>query len=150
NGVQNTQTNTLAPAKFFLKHALVHIANTNHEAPLAVITNEFNLQLGTTLTNRTTRPWLRLENCVACKKPFLNEKKVWERKKWCREHLKWTIEWQIVVFFDESRFCLHKSDGRTRTWSRVNEKYHKDCINPTVKFERLDLAVRNKRPMPEK
>ncbi|CAG8856853.1 326_t:CDS:1, partial [Gigaspora margarita] len=38
------------------------IANTNHEAPLVIITNELNLQLGTILTNRTTRSWLRLEN----------------------------------------------------------------------------------------
>ncbi|CAG8790048.1 10216_t:CDS:1, partial [Gigaspora margarita] len=36
------------------KRALVHIANTNRGALLAVITNELNLQLRTTLTDRTT------------------------------------------------------------------------------------------------
>ncbi|CAG8753340.1 20375_t:CDS:2, partial [Gigaspora margarita] len=87
------------------KRALVRIANTNRGALLAVITNELNLQLGTTLTNRTTRKYL---HDLA---------------------FKWTNEWQMVVFSDESRFCLHKSDSHARTWRRVNEK---DCINSTV------------------
>ncbi|CAG8831041.1 8637_t:CDS:2, partial [Gigaspora margarita] len=63
-----------------------------------------------------------------------NELNALERKKWCRKHLKWINEWQMVIFSNESRFCLHKSDGRERTWRRVNEKYHRDCINTTVKF----------------
>ncbi|CAG8841934.1 37772_t:CDS:2, partial [Gigaspora margarita] len=40
------------------KHTLVHIANTNHGALLAIITNELNLQLRTILTNRTTQKYL--------------------------------------------------------------------------------------------
>ncbi|CAG8688788.1 10631_t:CDS:2, partial [Gigaspora margarita] len=119
------------------KRSLVRIANQNRKAPLAVISNELNVQLGTTLTDKTTRKYLHdlgWSSCVACKKPFLDKKKALERKKWCREHLKWINEWQMVVFSDESRFCLHKSDGRERTWRRVNEKYHRDCINTTVKF----------------
>ncbi|CAG8712534.1 1260_t:CDS:2 [Gigaspora margarita] len=38
------------------------------------------------------------------------------------------------AFSNESRFCLHKLDSHARTWYQVNEKYYKDCINPTVKF----------------
>ncbi|CAG8779903.1 10797_t:CDS:2 [Gigaspora margarita] len=90
----------------------------NRGALLAIITNELNFQLGTTLTDKTTQKYLHnlgWKNCY-------------------REHLKWTNEWQMVIFSDESRFCLHKSDGHARTWHRVNEKYHPDCINSTVKF----------------
>jgi DDE superfamily endonuclease len=39
-----------------------------------------------------------------------------------------------VVFSDESRFCLFHSDGRAKVWRRVGERYHPDCMTPTVKF----------------
>ena len=119
------------------KRSLVRITKKNRKEPLAVITNEFNVQHDTTLTTKTIRKYLHnlgWRNCVACRKPLLDKRKALERKKWCREHLKWVNEWQMVVFTDESRFCLHKADGRERTWRRVNEKYHKDCINTTMKF----------------
>ena len=43
-------------------------------------------------------------------------------------------EWNKVVFSDESRFGLFHSDGRARVWRRVGERYHPDCLAPTVKF----------------
>ncbi|CAG8839087.1 1878_t:CDS:2, partial [Gigaspora margarita] len=41
---------------------------------------------------------------------------------------------QNVIFSDESRFCLYKSDDRERVWRRVTKKYHRECINMTVKY----------------
>ncbi|CAG8699226.1 560_t:CDS:2, partial [Dentiscutata heterogama] len=35
---------------------------------------------------------------------------------------------------DELRFCLYKLDGYEKAWHQVSNKYHKDCINITVKF----------------
>ncbi|CAG8854245.1 41141_t:CDS:2, partial [Gigaspora margarita] len=35
---------------------------------------------------------------------------------------------------NESRFCLYKSDGRERVWRQLTEKYHRECINMTVKY----------------
>ena len=32
---------------------------------------------------------------------------------WCCERVDWRVEWQSVVFSDESRFCLHLSDRCT-------------------------------------
>ena len=119
------------------KRSLVRIAKSNRKAPLAAITNELNIQLGTTLTTKTIRKYLHnlgWRSCVACKKPLLDKNKAKVRKNWCREHLNWVNEWQMVIFTDESWFCLYKSDGRMRVWRRVNEKYHSKCINSTVKF----------------
>lgn len=37
-----------------------------------------------------------------------------QRLEWCRERLGWDLEWNSVVFSDESRFCLGMHDGRQR------------------------------------
>jgi transposase len=50
------------------------------------------------------------------------------------KHRKWCRRWRKVVFSDESRFCLFHPDGRATVWRRVGERYHPDCVTPTVKF----------------
>ena len=48
---------------------------------------------------------------------------------WARTHARWTRnDWRRVVFSDESRFCLQRSDGRIRIWRRRNERYRRNCI----------------------
>jgi transposase len=119
------------------KRALNHIAVNNRQAPLVIITNELNTKLENDLSTKTVRRYLKemgWNSCMACKKPFLNDKSAANRLKWCRNHINWADEWQNIIFTDESRFCLHKSDGRTRVWRRPGEKYHKECVNTTVKF----------------
>jgi transposase len=70
---------------------------------------------------------------AACKKPLLRAKNVDARLAWCVERQSWDEEWEEVVFSDESRFSLFHSDGRRRVWRRVGERYHTDCLVPTVK-----------------
>ena len=51
------------------------------------------------------------------------------RVAWARTHARWTRnDWRRVVFSDESRFCLQRSDGRIRIWRRRNERYRRNCI----------------------
>lgn len=45
-----------------------------------------------------------------------------QRLEWCRERLQWNIQWQAVVFSDESRFCLGTHDGRQRVRRRRGER----------------------------
>ena len=42
-------------------------------------------------------------------------------------------QWKKVIWSDESRFTLFKSDGETRVWRLPKEKYDIDCVVPTVK-----------------
>lgn len=119
------------------KRALNRIASNNRQAPLAVITNELNDKLENDLSTKTVRKYLKeigWNSCIACRKPFLTDKAAANRLDWCRDHVSWVNEWQNIIFTDESRFCLHKSDGRTRVWRKPGEKYHKQCVNTTVKF----------------
>ena len=119
------------------KHALNHIAVNNRQAPLAVITNELNAKLENGISTKTVRGYLKemgWNSCVACKKPFLTIKAAANHLDWSHQHVNWVEEWQSIIFTDESRFCLHKSDSRTRIWRRPGEKFHKECVNTTVKF----------------
>jgi DDE superfamily endonuclease len=38
-----------------------------------------------------------------------------------------------MVFSDESRFRLFHNDGRVRVWRKVGERYHRECLAPTLK-----------------
>ena len=43
-------------------------------------------------------------------------------------------QWKKVIWSDESRFTLFKSDGKTRVWRLPKKKkYDIDCVVPTVK-----------------
>ena len=48
---------------------------------------------------------------------------------WCHRHELWTqINWNCVLFTDESRFCMDLADGRERVWRRRGERYADCCI----------------------
>ncbi len=51
-----------------------------------------------------------------------------ERLSWCRARADWTVEWRRVVFSDESRFCLGRSDRRVRVRRLPGERESPDCI----------------------
>ncbi|CAG8844608.1 29754_t:CDS:2, partial [Gigaspora margarita] len=74
------------------KHALVRIANNNCRAPLTVITNEMNLQLGTTLTTRTTRN----NESRFCLYKLDGRERVWHRvtEKYYRECINMTMKYR--------------------------------------------------------
>lgn len=68
------------------------------------------------------------------KKPLLTTRMRQARLKWAREHQSWLLaDWRKVIFSDESKFNLHGSDGKLYVRRRLNETYHPDCINTTVK-----------------
>ncbi|CDQ82965.1 unnamed protein product [Oncorhynchus mykiss] len=45
-----------------------------------------------------------------------------------------SLDWQKVLFTDESLFCLTRCDGRTRVYSRGNERYTEAC---TLEWDRF-------------
>ncbi|GFU82829.1 transposable element Tcb1 transposase [Trichonephila clavipes] len=44
------------------------------------------------------------------------------RHQWCDERRMWVVEWNEVVFTDESRICLQHHDARIRVWIHCGEK----------------------------
>ena len=52
-----------------------------------------------------------------------------ERICWCNRLRGWTFRnWRRVWFSDESRFPLHKRDGRIRVYRRRNERFSSACV----------------------
>ncbi len=46
------------------------------------------------------------------------------RLEWANAHIRWRLAlWRGVLFTDESRFSLYRSDGRQRVWRRVGERF---------------------------
>ncbi|GFX77701.1 transposable element Tcb1 transposase [Trichonephila clavipes] len=50
------------------------------------------------------------------------------RRQWCDERRMWTVEWNEVVFTDESHICLQHYDGRIRVWRYRGERKLNSCV----------------------
>ena len=87
--------------------------------PLNKITSELNQSLNTTYHPNTIRKYLHklgLNSCATRNKPLLTHKQRILRLKWCRAKRNWNEKWKQIIWSDESRFTLFKSDGRVRVW----------------------------------
>ena len=40
--------------------------------------------------------------------------------------------WRHAIFSDESRYLLHRADGRLRVRRERGQRFHEDCVFPTV------------------
>ena len=68
------------------------------------------------------------------KKPLLSKKNTMARLRFTHDHLHWTTDqWKRVVFSDESKFNLFKSDGPSYVRRPVGSRLDKKFILPTVK-----------------
>jgi transposase len=119
------------------KRFLQRIVLKDRFLPLEKITNQLNQDLNTTYHPNTVRKYLHnlgLKGHATRNKPLLTNRQRISRLKWCQIKRSWCEEWKQIVWSDESRFTLFKSDGRVKVWRRVGEAYNKNCIKPTVKF----------------
>ena len=81
---------------------------------------------------RTVRNRLRERNIRPRRpaiRPVLQRRHRVARLAWCRAHLRFTRrDWARILFSDESRFHLDSSDGRSRVYRRVGERYQDNCV----------------------
>lgn len=79
------------------------------------------------------------ENGLRARRPYrglvLKQRHRRQRLQWARTHLRWTQrDWQNVLFSDESRFTISRSDGRHRVYRRPNERYADTCVEERDRF----------------
>jgi len=116
-----------------------HLALTvekNPLTPIAVLKEEFSEASGTQASISTLRralPLLGYHACAGARKPWVSPVNRAIRLKWCRDHADWDERWKSVIWTDESRFRLFRSDGRVWTWRKVGYRYHTNHLIPTVK-----------------
>ena len=57
------------------------------------------------------------------------------RLTWVRDHVTWTQnDWALVLFTDESRFCVDFTDRRARVWRMPNERFAPVCVAEHDRF----------------
>ena len=75
---------------------------------------------------RAHRPYV---GCLLTRRHRVN------RVNWARTHIRWIRQqWNSVLFSDESRFSIHRSDGRVRVYRRRNERYADCCLLERDRF----------------
>ena len=58
-----------------------------------------------------------------------------ERLKWARDHSSWTSEdWRNVLWSDETKFCLVKSEGKEYVWVKEEGRLGGDAVIGTNKY----------------
>ena len=61
--------------------------------------------------------------------PILTHLHRQRRQQWAQQHQQWRrVQWQEVLFTDESRYNLSYTDGRIRVWRRRHERYSDCCV----------------------
>ena len=83
-----------------------------------------------------------LKSCVAARKPLLTAEHCRRRRAFAAAHHNWTVDhWKQVLWSDESSFQVFCGGSRVIVRRRVGERFHKNCINPTVKHGGRSLMV---------
>jgi transposase len=85
-------------------------------------------------TIRTNLHELGIFSRIAANKPLLKNQQRENRLKWCMQRRNWTVrQWKAIIWSDESRFKIFRSDGPTRVWRKDGERYKIKNVRPTVK-----------------
>ena len=78
------------------------------------------------------RSWTK--GCRSRQKPRLTRRHKKTRLEFATLHKNWTAtQWSRVIFSDESRFLIHRSDGRAYVRRMVGKALNMNCVQSTVK-----------------
>lgn len=94
-------------------------------------------ELGVEVSSRTVRGRLLEGNLLGrrpAKKPLLSKKNRRARLKFAQTHVHWVEhDWKKIIWSDESKFCLIKSDGINYVRRPKNQRFNPKYTCPTVK-----------------
>jgi hypothetical protein len=120
---------------------LKQLLETNRKTKLSSITN----MMTTKILAQTAQKRIRdtgYGNCVAVKKPFVNEIQAKKRLAFACEHLNWTVaDWSKVIWSNKSSFEIGKLPKPNLFWKTRSQKYNTDCLQATFKSGRTSTMV---------
>jgi transposase len=123
------------------KDKLISVTTKEQHKPLHEIINKAGLICSLTTARRVLKK-VKLHSCVAAKKPYISEKNIEARIKWCNEHKNKTIgEWKKIIFSDEASVEIGKKSRQIRVWRYPGERFKNNCLTPTFKSGRKSLMV---------
>lgn len=86
-----------------------------------------------TVRNRLRDAGIRARRLVRA--VVLNRQHRQNRLQWSRTHRVWPQQrWNTVWFSDESRFLLHRADGRAQVYRRRHERFAANCVQEVDRF----------------
>lgn len=72
---------------------------------------------------------------VRRRRPWISPANRAKRRAWAVEHINWTVEdWKRIIFSDESKFMLFKSDGRQYCWIRPGMALNSRFTQKVIKY----------------
>src|SRR6185369_16728087 len=111
------------------KNELKKIVKKENRKSAEQIKDQFNENTGLQVSTKTIRRSLHDLNIysrIPVSKPLINEQQRINRLNWCIEKKDWSIrKWKNIIWSDESRFTLFKTDGPGRVWRTPGTKYRK-------------------------
>ncbi|GIY13323.1 transposable element Tcb1 transposase [Caerostris darwini] len=109
------------------------------------IANEFRQATGVAVSTKTLRieaHKLGYTERSAAHRPLITKTSKKACLRWAKDHRTWTLDdWKRILWSDESRFTLFRSDGRVWVWRLPGERLLPECVVPTVKFSGGGLMV---------
>jgi len=115
-----------------IRHGAIMLAR-GEVANVTELTQKAFPQVARTTMSRALHEY-GLISRVRRSKPWISPANVAKRKAWAAAHSDWTVEdWKQVLFSDESKFMLFKSDGRQYCWMKPGQALDPRFTKKTVK-----------------
>ncbi|GFX91620.1 transposable element Tcb1 transposase [Trichonephila clavipes] len=93
------------------------MAVTDRSVTSRIVAQQIEFVMHHSVSARTMRRRLQ-QSGLSARRPLLDlpltQNHILLRRQWCDERRMWTVEWNEVVFTDESRICLQHHHGRIR------------------------------------
>ena len=116
---------------------IVRQIKKNPQLSAPKLATEAKKHLGKEANPETVRIILRKNNFnarVARKKPFVSKRNRSKRLQFAKLYKNKDFSfWRTVLYTDESKFNIFRSDGQTYVWRKPNEEYKENNLRPTVK-----------------
>lgn len=114
------------------------LVNKNPFLSAPVIAKEIQDVYNVQVTPQTIRNRIRekgFRGRAPVKKPFLTKKHMERRLEFTKKYHKMPLSfWKKVLWTDESKFNMFKSDGMQKVWRKPGQSYKLSCLRGTVKF----------------
>jgi hypothetical protein len=120
------------------RRALKKMVRETCQTSSETITREFHSAMNCPASTVTVHHELRgmgFHGRAAAHKPNISPVNATRRLKWCKERRHWTVDnWKRVIWSDESRYTMWRSDGRVWVWPMPGGQYLPASVVPTAKF----------------
>ena len=110
---------------------LIRIAKAHRKVSASHLRDLWNENVSVQTVYRRLRE-VKLKKYRKALKPFLSQANIIQRERWCMRHSLWReLQWNRIVWTDESRFRLHVNDGRIRVTRERGQRFSKEFVGYT-------------------